>query len=128
MTPEVDYNHLLDGLYRFYEAFLTPVEDCEVNAFLRLTHPKSRALALLGEDDVKALSVGKHLEGLRERGRWITCKECAKIGDAIIALEQPASWCLVHTDGAFDDLCRCLKRNHTKIRSVTSLKNEQRGS
>ena len=41
-TPQVDYNHLLDDLRDFYESFLTPVTDCEVNGFLQFGHANGR--------------------------------------------------------------------------------------
>ena len=48
----------------------------------------------------------------------------ATIGDALIALEQPASCCLVHVDAAFDDLCRATGRRRRAILSVAACERE----
>lgn len=125
-TPDVDYNHLLDHLHEFREEFLSPVRDCEVNTFLQLNRPKGKTAALLADAKVAGLNVGKKLEEYRNEDKWITCKECAAIGDVVIAFEQPASWCLVHTDKSFDELSRCLDREHKLIKSVAALRNERR--
>ena len=45
--------------------------------------------------------------------------------DAIIALEQPPSWCLVHVDTSFNELSRCLERDHVPLKSVIALENER---
>ena len=115
---DIDFNHLLDDLHTFRETFLVPVTDCEVNAFLDLGTSRSRVAPLLEDAGVLKTKPGEKLEQLRVDGKWITCKECATIGDAVTALEQPASWCLVHLDGAFNDLCRARGRSHLQIKSV----------
>jgi hypothetical protein len=125
MTPDVDYNRLLEDIHKFRESFLTPVQDCEVNAFLQLDRSRGRVATLLGDKAVRALGVGKFLEEYRGKKKWVTCKECSRIGDVVIALEQPSSWCLVHTDRSFNELSRCLDREHTLIKSVAALKKEQ---
>ncbi|HVC94504.1 MAG TPA: hypothetical protein VND64_12475, partial [Pirellulales bacterium] len=121
-TPNVDYNHLLEDLRDFYETFVTPVTDCEVNAFLGFGKAHSRAEALLKDDDVRKLSVGQRLAALAQHKKWITCKECSSIGDAIIAIEQPPSWSLVHLDKSFNALCQ--GRPHKQIKSATAIEKE----
>jgi hypothetical protein len=125
-TPRVAYNHLLDDLHAFHESFMTPVTDCEVNDFLRFDRPSGRARTLLNDGGVRSLAVGKNLMDLSRGNTWITCKECSAIGDAIIALEQPASCCLVHLDGSFNTLCSSRKRRHKQIRSITAVEREAR--
>jgi hypothetical protein len=121
---EVDFNHLLTDLHAFREAFLTPVTDCEVNGFLQLHDSGSRAAPLLTDPAALDTSAGKNLKALQEKQKWVTCKECSKIGDAVIALEQPASWSLVHVDGAFNELCRVREREHLQIKSVLAVERE----
>lgn len=123
-TPQVDYNRLLDDLRAFYESFLTPVTDCEVNAFLDLGNPRGRTAVLLKDARVRRLAVGRRLADLRDHATWVTCKECSAIGDPVIALEQPPSWRLVHLDASFNDLCRARGRPHKQIESVKAIEQE----
>jgi hypothetical protein len=126
MSPDrIDFNRLLADLHVFYDAFLTPVQDCEVNQFLQLDKARGRAASLLADVGVRKLPVAEKLAEFRNSGKWITCKECSRIGDAIIALEQPSSWCLIHVDGSFNELSRCLDHDHKEIKSVAALQKEQ---
>jgi hypothetical protein len=116
-SPVVDYDSILHDLRAFYEAFVAPVQDCQINKFLRSRRKgelltKNRALA--------ELSAVKNLTDLQKRSKWITCTECRRIGDAVIALDQPASHCLVHIDQAFDKLCPALERDHKPIASAVA--------
>ncbi len=120
-TPAVDYNNLLDDLHSFHEEFRTPVLDCEVNAFLAFVDPSGRAASLLADPEVCELPVGQKLQQYAAKQTWVTCKECASIGDAIIALEQPPSWCLVHVDRSFNHLCRARDRAHLPLKSVQAI-------
>ncbi len=127
MTPhKIAYNHLLVELHGFYESFLTPVQDCEVNDYLQLDRPRGRVAKLIEDEKVRTMDLGKRLREYRDSRKWSTCKECSKIGDAVIALEHPASWCLIHSDDSFNELSRCLDRDHRQIKSVFALKKEQR--
>jgi len=119
--PNVDYNALLTELHVLYERFMATVRDCGVNSFLHFSRPRGSLLKLLNDAKVLALSVGQRLSQLQESGAWITCRECARIGDVIIALEQPSSWCLVHIDAAFNDLCQCLGTKHVALASVKAV-------
>jgi hypothetical protein len=122
--PQVDYNHLLNDLHAFYESFLTPVTDCEVNAFLEVDNPRGRATALLDDPRVRRLSVGTKVADFTQHKTWVTCKECSTIGDFVIALEQPPSWYLVHLDGSFNELCRVSGRPHKQIKSVKAIERQ----
>jgi hypothetical protein len=123
-TPQIDYNHLLDDVRTFYESFLTPVMDCEVNVFLEFANPRGRAPVLLEDAQVRQLTVGQRLADLTQHNTWVTCKECSTIGDAVIALEQPPSWHLVHLDASFNELCRAHGRPHKQIKSVRAVEKE----
>jgi hypothetical protein len=116
-SPEVDYDSILHDLYAFYEAFLAPVQDCQINKFLR---SRRRAESLTKNEALAGLSAVKNLTDLQRRSKWITCTECRRIGDAVIALDQPASHCLVHIDQAFDKLCPALERDHKPIASAVA--------
>jgi hypothetical protein len=122
---DIDYNNVLSQLYRFHESFKTPVQDCEVNDFLGFDEKKGRTAKLLGNAQVAKLNIGQNLASLRRDSTWITCTQCTRIGDAIISLEQPSSWCLVHVDQSFNILTECLDRSHKQIKSVKSLHNER---
>lgn len=110
---KVDFNHLFDDLRDFRRLF-DPVDDCEVNAFLGLSK-SGKGARLLREDQVQETKSGKNLAKLKAAERWITCTQCATIGDAVIALEQPPSWCLVHIDKDFRLLCRATGRPNKEI-------------
>jgi hypothetical protein len=128
MTPQVNHNRVLADLRLFRDAFLTPVTDCEVNAFLGFDEEHGRSAVLLEDAGVSARPVGGRLRELYESRAWVTCRECATIGDVVIALEQPAACCLVHVDAAFNDLCRATGRRHRAIQSVAAVEREQRRS
>ncbi len=118
LTPDVDFNTLLSDLNEYYKLFLTPVTDCPVNRFLQLDKKNGRSVPLLNDASAKSLPVVETLVKYSDEGAWIACEQCARIGDAVIALEQPGSWTLVHVDKAFDNLCTTLKRNHKKINAA----------
>jgi hypothetical protein len=50
---------------------------------------------------------------------WFTCKNCAMIGDAIIALAASDDMQLEHTDHSFDFLCLPIKQPHQKHPPMT---------
>ena len=113
-----DFTNLFEDIRTFVRSWNNVEEDCGIQRFLNLGKP-SRASKLLEltevSNDTKA---GKSLAQLKHKGKAITCKDCLKIGDIVIALEQQAAWCLVHIDSAFDILCAATGRNHKKIESV----------
>jgi hypothetical protein len=98
MNPKVDYNNLLSDLNAFYQSFTAPVQDCPVNKFLQLGKRGGRPTPLLTDQQAKTLPVVKTLAKYAADETWVTCNECVRIGDSIIALEQQASRTLVHTD------------------------------
>ena len=68
----------------------------------------------------------KNLAKLIEANAAFSCKSCRKIGDAAIALEQPADVCLVHLDKSFLHLCPALERVHLHILSVSAITKRER--
>jgi hypothetical protein len=124
-SPDVDCNHLLDDLQRFYADFVQPVLQCPINGYLDLGNPHSRAQMLIHHERAKKLDAVENLRKLAEKGTMITCRECGSIGDAVIALEQPPSACLVHIDRAFNTLCPALDREHKSLKSLLAIEKEQ---
>ena len=125
----VDWNNWLHDVHAYYEVFRgKPIEDCEVNDFLQMSNPKGRLKPLFDDPDAsKEFSVQK-AKKLCDNNKWITCKDCGSIGDVVIALEQPRSHTLVHTDGAFNSLCPSLGKKNLPILSVTAAIKQSRES
>jgi hypothetical protein len=121
MILDVDFNSVLDDLNEFYRSFSNPVTNCAVNDFLQLDRLKGRATPLLADEGASKLPVIQKLEKYADAQTWVTCKECGPIGDAVVALEQQASWTLVHTDEAFTKLCPVLGRKNKLIPSARAL-------
>jgi hypothetical protein len=67
-----------------------------------------------------------HLEKYAEDGTHITCKECERVGDAVIALEQTKGFTLLHIDKSFDVLCTARKMPHQKIPSLRAAERDAR--
>lgn len=121
----VDYNHILEDLHSFYESFKAPIMDCQVNAFLEFRQLKGRTALLLANESARSLKVGENLHIYAEKQTWVTCRECVRIADAVIAMEQPPSWHLVHIDSSFDVLCEAHRRPHVRLESVIALDKKQ---
>jgi hypothetical protein len=88
------------------------------------------AFAMIANCDVSAYPIRsqKGLAQLRDnvrelqgKDRVLTCNDCARIGDLLIALEQPPSWILYHVDDIFDALCAAFDRRHVKVRSIAAV-------
>jgi hypothetical protein len=120
----VDYNHLFDDLRDFVKS-VGNVTDCPVNEFLGFSRPRGNAPRLLEVPDVqKKTEAGKHLATFAKERKWIECRECASIGDAVIALDQPPSWCLLHIDHAFKLLCVATRKPNKPILSERAVETD----
>lgn len=119
--PTIDYKTLLQDLNAFYEDFTENVPDCPINDFLGVGNAQGKAHELLGEEKPRRIDSVKQLAGLMEAGRRFSCDKCRKIGDAVIALEQPEDQCLVHLDKAFNEFCVVLKREHKHLKSASAI-------
>jgi hypothetical protein len=117
---KIDGDALLADLYAFYEEFQKPILDCKVNEFLDLANAKGVAKTLLENAKAKECDSVTNLQVLADTNTHVTCRECGKIGDASLALEQPPSWCLVHVDKAFNQICDALGKDHKHIKSLNS--------
>jgi hypothetical protein len=111
---KVDFNSLFEDLRDFIES-QDVVSDCPVNEFLGLSKRGCGALLLEVSDVREHTKAGAELQKLLEKAKWVTCVECAKIGDAVIALEQPNTFCLVHIDRDFKLLCAATGRANKPI-------------
>lgn len=122
LNRDIDYDELLDELHKFYIELHENITTCGVNDYLDVKNGASKAARIFADDKADRTDAAKGLKKILSRGTpWIDCKNCPTIGDVIIALEQPPSWTLVHTDGAFDDLSRCLGKNHEKVPSMRAV-------
>lgn len=119
--PSIDYNTLLTDLSAFYEDFTEPVDDCPVNDFVGIGDSNGRGQALVDEKTTNQLDSVKNLAKLLATGTRFVCDDCRKIGDAVIALEQPADVCLVHLDKAYTKFCPFLKRENKQIKSAIAI-------
>ena len=109
--PSVDYNTMVNDLNTFYIDFTEPVEDCPINEFVGIGNPNGRARALVSENAVQKLDSIQKLEKLLDSEKRFTCRDCRKIGDAVIALEQSDDECLIHLDNSFNALCPILRHS-----------------
>ena len=119
---EVNYDDMFFGLYEFYQKLGEPIEDCRINDYVGITGQKTRVEVVLRDPLAKRTSACKNLAVILEgKDPWIDCRNCSKIGDLVIALEQPASWELLHIDDSFNALCACLGKNHKQLESLLGL-------
>lgn len=116
-TFEIDYNRLLNELSMACLEFKEPVANCGVNRFLDLGNSKSEASQLIAKIPPKGVLAVDELRELQKAQMVISCGECKKIGDAIIALEQPRSVHLLYSDKAFDTLIAATGTTGTKVPS-----------
>ena len=120
---KVDFNHLFEDLRDFLQSVGT-VDDCEINSFLALGR-QGHAARLLNDPEVaNKTRAGEKLAKLHAKCKWITCKQCRTIGDAVIVLDQSPSWCLVHIDKDFEILCRATNRHHKQIQSERAIERD----
>jgi hypothetical protein len=126
--PTIDYNTLLKDLNGFYEDFTEPVSDCPINDFVGIGSSEGGRPALLSEESVQKIDSIRQLTMLLEAGRRFVCDDCRKIGDTVIALEQPEDQCLLHLDNAYNKFCSILKREHKQIRSAIAIDGQGLGA
>jgi hypothetical protein len=122
--PHIDYKTMLTDLHAFYEDFTEPVDDCPVNEFVGIGEPFGRGQALVSEKTTEKLDSVKEIAKLLKSGSRFVCDDCKKIGDALIALEQPEDLCLIHIDKAYNRFGPFLKREHRQLKSAFAIDNE----
>jgi hypothetical protein len=115
----IDYNHAFEDVRAFLEWFKSDPQ-CGINGFLAF-EKHGRAARLLAGDGVLKTQSGAKLAEFKDAKTEIDCRKCGSIGDAVIALEQPHSWCLVHIDKDFVVLCEVQGRAHKQIPSLRAV-------
>ena len=113
----VDFDSLLEDLHAFYESFTDPVSNCEINAYLKSQAIRRKVDLVTENQQTSTLDVVKNAASFREKDKWITCKECSKIGDLVIALETPPATSVIHVDNSFRALCPVLKKRSIPVPS-----------
>lgn len=135
---EIGEDDPLADMRRYAEAFNDAKQHkakCAVGRFLCerratdsasvCTHLNSLPLNTKTESHKK---LGEELRKALEKGpEGITCQQCKKIGDAVIAITSPGDMNLHHTDESFDYLCPPLRKLHTKVISETAFHSAHRG-
>lgn len=119
----VDFNHLFEDLRAFIDS-IKEVDDCPINEFVGVGGNRLAGKLLKGHDVASKTKSGKNLQALHDTGKWITCHRCKTIGDAVIALDQPPSWCLVHIDKDFEILCPAVDRKNKLIQPERAIDND----
>ena len=118
-----------DMLRNFYRRFMSPSHTCKLDSLLNLQGgcPKLRKvrevdLSKFASKQKKGFTkLQKQLENLIVKASVPTCDTCSKIGDLVIALEQPPKTVLYHTDHAFSIICPLLNHAHQQVKSALSL-------
>ena len=118
-----------DMLGNFYRQFKSPNHTCKLESLLNLQGgcPKLRKvreadLSKIASERRKGFeNLQKQLNTLVVKARVLTCNTCSKIGDLVIALEQPPKTVLYHTDHSFSVICPLLNHAHQQVKSALSL-------
>jgi hypothetical protein len=115
-----------EALADFHERFGLLDHPCKVGALIR-SLLSSNLLDRLAAAELQAprgsaqkaiVRLRNALAGHQNRQAPVTCKECAKLGDLLIAAEQPPTWLLYHLDASFDLLCPLFGAQHKCISSI----------
>ena len=118
-------NNRVEDLLLFVQEFDTGVSDCEISDWLQLDSGRSATRKLLAaippSDRIAAVDA---LREIWTSGERVNCGSCRRIGDAVIALEQPMTSLLIHCDAAFDTLSEQTGKDAKKVGSVTALDRE----
>ena len=120
---KIDFNHLFDDLRAFCKSQET-VENCDVNRFLGIGKSGLASHLVANKEVETKTTAGGNLAKRLTEQKSIACEACATIGDAVIALEQPRAWCLVHIDHDFEILCTATSRQHKVILSERAVETD----
>lgn len=116
----------LEMLRDFYERFTSCEHTCKLEELLDIKNacPRLRRVRQASPKNVpteckKSFSkLQAELEKIIKHGRAPHCDKCHKIGDILIALEQPPKTTLYHVDYSFSAICPLLKNKHKQLDSV----------
>jgi hypothetical protein len=131
----IDFNAEIrkDMLRDFYRRFMSLSHTCKLESLMNIQGgcPKLRKVREadlsefpLREQKDSLSKLQKQLDTLITKARAPNCKTCSKIGDLVIALEQPPKTILYHTDHSFSAICPLLKHAHQQV--ISALKLEPR--
>lgn len=120
---QIKLDDMAQGLKAFLEQFedtKTCREQCRIDRFLLEDHRRSletyiqQAAQLKPSKENKGfVEIATSLQTILEGGAKVcSCAKCAKIGDAVIALDAPRTMQLEHSDRAFDYLCPPIEQPH----------------
>jgi len=122
---KVELNNIAEGLKKFADDF-SDVDNCRgqcnIDKFL-LERCRSEVEAYIQQASQLPknnqtrgfINIANNLrEILSQGGTACSCKRCGQIGDAVIALDTPASMQLEHIDNSFDYLCPAINQPHYK--------------
>ena len=130
----IDLNHINESLSRFVQAF-DDLEKCRsrcsIDTFLLNRHESNIRKYLdealnpkLKSNASGYIKLTKILEHVTHEGqKSCSCKQCEKIGDAIIALDADRQMQLEHTDTMYNFLCPPISQPHFHHPSELALSN-----
>jgi len=120
------------GFKLFVEAF-NDVETCRarcrIDHFL-LNRYRAEVKAYIGQatqlpnhtNTRGFIAIAENLREILEKGgAACSCRQCERIGDAVIALDAPRNMQLEHTDHSFNHLCPPIDQPHQQHRSETQV-------
>jgi len=119
-----DWETIRDSLKDFFNRFTSDDFTCRLGQLLRLERGCPAARAFLEATWPKGVpsntrsdlsKLRDNLTALIEKSQPPDCRGCSKLGDLLIALEQPPTWTLYHTDRSFDTICELLKKAHCRL-------------
>jgi len=120
---KVDLERLSDDLGKFSEGFKDTVRCrslCRIDDFILRRYRKeisdyaAQAAKLAKNREAQGfLAIAEHLQKVLNQGEQVcSCAHCAKIGDAVIALDADRAMQVEHTDLSFEHLCPPIKQPH----------------
>lgn len=116
------------GLMEFTNKFDDVVacrSKCRIDKFL-LTMKREQLIAFVADAqrltarttsaNREYIRIAGELEKMIQQGSSsCTCKQCSKIGDAVVSLQAPPTMQLEHLDHSFDHFCGVLQQPHRKL-------------
>jgi len=130
LDMETECLTLREILRDFHERFTSPEHTCKLEELLDIRNgcPRLRRIRQASAKDIPSKWRAECLKGFRklqeelekiiESGQTPHCDKCYKIGDILIALEQPPKTTLYHVDYSFSAICPLLRTKHEQLASV----------
>jgi len=124
---EFGWPTLQDLLRDFHERFMAEGFECSLDHLLGVTSGGRKNLNAIRQADEYTIrefppksrkplkKIRQHLENFIGRGQVPDCTNCYKLGDLLIALEQPHGHTLYHTDWSFCAICPSLGKVNRRL-------------